>query len=99
MRNYERTDGPAVRERKKGDMTEGPITRQLVLFALPLFVGALFQLMYNTTDSVILGKFVGADALAAIGATGTISNFCLLAITGFTVGLSIFFAQTYGRGE
>ena len=71
MRNYERTDGPAVRERKKGDMTEGPITRQLVLFALPLLWGALFQLMYNTTDSVILGKFVGADALAAIGATGT----------------------------
>ncbi|MDY4669462.1 MAG: MATE family efflux transporter, partial [Oliverpabstia sp.] len=58
-------------EVRQGDMTEGPILKQLIMFALPLFIGALFQLMYNMTDSIILGKFVGADALAAIGATNT----------------------------
>lgn len=99
MRNYERTDGPAVRERKKGDMTEGPITRQLVLFALPLFVGALFQLMYNTTDSVILGKFVGADALAAIGATGTTAFGLMNIAIGVTNAFTVVISQLFGAGK
>lgn len=56
---------------RNGDMTEGSILKQLIWFAFPLLIGALFQLMYNMTDSIILGKFVGAEALAAIGATNT----------------------------
>lgn len=84
---------------KKGDMTEGPITRQLIMFALPLFVGALFQLMYNMTDSVVLGKFVGADALAAIGATGT-TTFGLLNIAiGVTNAYTVVISQQFGAGN
>ena len=73
--------------------------RTLAAFSLPLILSGVLQQLYNWADAFIVGNVEGELALAAIGATGTISNFCLLAITGFTVGLSIFFAQTYGRGE
>ena len=51
------------------DMTEGVIWRQLVDFAVPLFVGNIFQQLYNTVDSVVVGNFVGADALGAVTST------------------------------
>ena len=56
------------------DMTQGPILRQLVLFALPLMLGNVFQMLYNTVDSVIVGNFVSKQALAAIGSTTMIVN-------------------------
>ena len=51
------------------DMTAGPILRQLILFSLPLMLGNVFQMLYNTVDSVIVGNFVSKQALAAIGST------------------------------
>lgn len=84
---------------RKGDMTEGPILKKLVLFALPMFVGALFQLMYSMTDSIILGKFVGADALAAIGATNT-TTFGLLSVAmGVTNAFTVMISQQYGAKQ
>ena len=50
-------------------MTSGPIVRQLVAFALPLMLGNVFQMLYNTVDSIIVGNFVSKQALAAIGST------------------------------
>ena len=55
-------------------MTSGPILRQLVLFALPLMFGNIFQMLYNTVDSIIVGNFVSKQALAAIGSTTMITN-------------------------
>ena len=64
------------------DMTEGKIIPQLTKFTIPLVLGNLFQLTYNAADSVIVGKFVGDDALAAVGSAGPIMNMVILFISG-----------------
>lgn len=58
--------------RKDVDMTQGVIWKQLLWFALPLLIGNIFQQFYNTVDSVIVGNFVGKEALAAVGSVGPI---------------------------
>lgn len=55
------------------DMTKGNPTRLLLSFTMPMLVGNLFQQFYNIVDSIIVGQFVGADALAAVGATGSVN--------------------------
>ena len=55
------------------DMTQGNITRLLIRFAIPMLIGNLFQQAYNLGDSMIVGQFLGSDALAAVGATGSVS--------------------------
>ena len=54
-------------------LTEGPIAQTLIAFALPLFLGNLFQQLYNTADSLIVGNFLGSEALAAVSSSGTVS--------------------------
>ena len=54
------------------DMTKGNPTRLLLSFTMPMLVGNIFQQLYNIVDSIIVGKFVGADGLAAVGATGSV---------------------------
>ncbi|MGI6199653.1 MAG: MATE family efflux transporter [Christensenellales bacterium] len=71
----------------------------LAKFSLPLILSGVLQQVYSWVDAFIVGNVEGELALAAIGATGTLLGFVLTAVTGFTVGLSILFAQTYGRGE
>lgn len=56
-------------EKKTNLMTEGVIWKQLLLFSIPLLVGNLFQQLYNTVDSIIVGNYVGSQALAAVGAS------------------------------
>ena len=62
----------SVLKKKDTDMTEGSIPRLLITFALPLMVGNIFQQLYNTVDSIIVGNFVSKQALAAVGCTGPI---------------------------
>ena len=66
-------------------MTQGVIWKQLAYFALPLFLGNLCQQLYNTADSVIVGKFVGKDALAAVSSSGNL----IFMMTGFFMGLFV----------
>lgn len=81
------------------DMTQGNLARTLISFSVPLIFSGLLQQLYNWADAFIVGNVEGGLALGAIGATGTISNFCIMAITGFTLGLSILSAQLYGQRE
>ena len=62
------------------DMTTGPITPLLVNFTIPLVLGNLFQLTYNAVDSIIVGKFVGEDALAAVGTSNPLMTLAILFI-------------------
>ena len=71
----------------------------LIRFSLPLIFSGILQQLYNWADAFIVGNVEGELALAAIGATGTVVNFYLMAITGFTIGLAILFAQKFGSGE
>ena len=71
------------------DMTKGGILRQLILFSLPLMLGNVFQMLYNTVDSVIVGNFVSKQALAAIGSTTMIVNMAVFFFNGFSVGAAV----------
>ena len=77
-------------------MTEGKIIPQLTGFTIPLILGNLFQLTYNAADSVIVGKFVGDDALAAVGTAGPIMNMVILFISGMCMGAGILMSTQYG---
>lgn len=80
-------------------MTEGPIARQLIAFALPLMLGNVFQMLYNTVDSVIVGNFVSKQALAAIGSTTMIVNLMVFFFNGFSVGAGVVIGQFFGARE
>ena len=78
------------------DMTRGPILQQLVLFALPLMLGNIFQMLYNTVDSIIVGNFVSKQALAAIGSTTVIVNMLVFFFAGFAIGAGVVIGQNFG---
>ena len=78
------------------DMTKGKIMPMLIRFTIPLVLGNLFQQLYSMVDTIIVGRYVGKEALAAVGATGTISFFILGFMTGLTTGFTVLTAQRYG---
>ena len=81
------------------DLTKGKPSQVLFQFALPVIGGNLFQLFYTLADSVIVGKILGADALAAVGATSIIIYFVLCFIQGVTGGFGICLGQKCGAGD
>lgn len=81
------------------DMTSGSIVLLLVQFAIPLIVGNLFQMMYNTVDSLVVGNFVGKEALAAVGATTMIVNMLVFFFNGVSVGAGVVISRYYGAKE
>ncbi len=78
------------------DMTQGAIWKQIVLFALPLMFGNIFQMLYNTVDSVIVGDFVGTEALAAVGSTTMITNMAVFFFNGFSLGAGVVIGRAFG---
>ena len=78
------------------DMTKGRILPQITAFAVPLILGNLFQIMYNATDSIIVGHFVGEGALAAVGTAGPIMNMVILFISGMCMGAGILMSTLFG---
>ena len=81
------------------DMTTGSIVRQIILFSLPLMLGNIFQMMYNTVDSIVVGNFVGKEALAAVGSTTMIVNMLVFFFNGFSVGAGVVIAQHFGARD
>ncbi|MGN0431004.1 MAG: MATE family efflux transporter [Lachnospiraceae bacterium] len=81
------------------DMTKGRILPQLTAFAIPLILGNLFQIMYNAADSIIVGQFVGDDALAAVGTAGPIMNMAILFISGMCMGAGILMSTLFGAKD
>ena len=77
-------------------MTEGPIWRRLVAFAIPLFLGNLFQQLYNTADSLIVGNFLGSNALAAVSSSGNLIFLMVGFFNGIAVGAGVVVAKYYG---
>ena len=80
-------------------MTRGPILKQLLLFAVPLLFGNIFQMLYNTVDSIVVGNFVGKEALAAVGSTTMIINMLVFFFNGFSVGAGVVIGQRFGAKE
>ena len=80
-------------------LTEGPITRNILLFALPLMFGNLLQQMYNIADTWVVGRFLGADALAAVGSSYTLMTFLTSILLGLCMGSGAAVSMQYGSGE
>ena len=78
-------------------LTEGSITKNLLKFAFPLMVGNLLQQLYNVADTLIVGRFLGADALAAVGSSYTLMVFLTSILLGLCMGSSAFFSMEFGR--
>ena len=81
------------------DMTKGKPGRLILTFALPLFIGNIFQMLYNMVDAVVVGRFVGPQALAAVGGASSSYNLTLALVLGFTNGGSVLLAQAFGNGD
>lgn len=81
------------------DMTQGSIVKQLIQFSLPLMLGNVFQMLYNTVDSVVVGNFVGTQALAAVGSTTMIVNIMVFFFNGFATGAGVVIARRFGARD
>ena len=78
------------------DMTTGSPRTHLWCYALPLILGNALQLAYNAIDSIIAGKFIGRDALAAEGIAGPVLNLLILAVSGICIGTGVLMSEAYG---
>ena len=80
----------------KTRMTEGSISKKIILFAIPLFLGNLFQQLYNTADSLIVGNYLGSNALAAVSSSGNLIFLMVGFINGIAMGAGVVIARYYG---
>ena len=78
------------------DMTEGRPWEKILIFAIPMIIGNIAQQLYSTVDSVVVGKYVGDNALAAVGSAGPIFNLLLVLFIGISTGASVMVAQYFG---
>ena len=81
------------------DMTQGDPVRQIVKFMIPMLIGNVFQQLYNTVDSIVVGKYIGDNALAAVGSAGPILNLLLVLFMGISVGAGIMVSQYFGARQ
>lgn len=81
------------------DMTKGRPTGLIMKFIIPIIIGNIFQQLYSMVDTIIVGRFVGVDALAAVGATGSVSFLILGFTQGLTTGFTVMTAQRFGAGD
>lgn len=88
-----------MKDAQKGDLTTGSITGNILLFALPLMCGNLLQQMYNIADTWVVGRFLGADALAAVGSSYTLMVFLTSVILGLCMGSGAAVSMDYGSGR
>ena len=77
-------------------LTQGSITKSLILFSIPMIIGNLLQQFYNVADTFIVGQFLGSDALAAVGSSFTLMTFLTSIILGLCMGSGILFSMYYG---
>lgn len=81
------------------DMTQGNPVKEVLLFSVPMILASVFQQMYNAVDSIIVGQFVGANALAAVGAAFPAMFLATSVLIGITMGVQIIISQLFGAGE
>lgn len=83
-------------QQSKTLLTEGSIWRKMILFAIPIFIGNVFQQLYNTVDSLIVGRFVGSDALAAVSSSGTLIFMMVGFFNGIAMGAGVVISRYFG---
>lgn len=83
----------------KGDLTQGPVMKTMLLFAVPMILGNLLQQCYNVADTLIVGRFLGPDALAAVGSAFTLMTFLTSILLGLCMGSSAVFSIRFGQKD
>lgn len=81
------------------DMTKGPFLKKILVFAIPLMLTGLLQLAYNSADVIVVGRFAGKEALAAVGSTGSLINLFLNVFLGLSMGSGVMVARHIGEGD
>ena len=81
------------------NLTTGSITKQILVFAVPIFVGQLFQTLYNSVDAIVVGNAVGTTALAAVSASADISHLLVGFFAGLSTGAGVLFSRSFGAGD
>ena len=84
---------------KENGITEGVIWKQLLIFFFPILIGTFFQQLYNTVDTIVVGQYVGTQALAAVGTTGNIINLLVGFFVGVSSGATVIISQFFGAGD
>ena len=88
-----------LKNRAVRDMTEGPVMQHLIKYTLPLLFGSIFQVLYGTVDSVVVGNCISVQALAAVGATSFITGILVFFFTGFSTGASVVIGRAFGAKD
>ena len=78
------------------DMTVGSPWKTILIFTLPMIIGNIAQQLYNTVDTIVVGKYIGDNALSAVGSAGPIVNMLLVLFIGISAGASIMVSQYFG---
>ncbi len=88
-----------TKKRSNIDMLQGPPLKGIIMFGIPILFGSIFQQLYSMVDSIVVGNYVGASALAAVGSSATICNCMVMACSGFSTGASVVVAQQFGADK
>ena len=81
------------------DMCNGPLLGKILIFSMPLMLSGILQLLFNAADMIVVGRWVGSDALAAVGSTGSLVNLIVNVFIGLSVGTNVLVARYYGAGQ
>ena len=81
------------------DMTEGPLLTKVLFFALPIMISGILQLLFNAADTIVVGRFAGNEALAAVGSVGSLNNLIISLFIGLSVGVNVLVARFTGARE
>lgn len=81
------------------DMCNGPLLSRILLFAFPLMCSGILQLLFNAADIIVVGQFVGSDAMAAVGSTSSLISLLVNFFIGISVGANVLVARFYGGGD
>lgn len=81
------------------DMTHGPLLSKIIIFAIPVMLSGMLQLMFNAADTIVVGRFAGQTALAAVGSTGALINLIIGLFFGLSVSANVLVARYYGAGQ
>jgi len=88
-----------AKRRYELDMTQGSILKNTLLFAFPFMLSSILQLLYNAADLIVVGRFAGHDAMAAVGTTGALTNLLINVFIGFSLGTSVSVSRRYGAKD
>ena len=84
---------------RAGDLTSGPMLKKIILFSLPLAASSVLQLLFNAADVVVVGRFAGSAALAAVGSNGALINLLINLFVGLSIGSNVVAARCFGAGD